>query len=301
MGGVEKTGVYRIATNARVLDLLVAAKGLRYRTDGSSIGDLKGAYIRRGGKKRIPVDLTQLLEVEGDHKQNIALMPGDMLYVPMEGTGGWVAIIGAVQDPGLKPIKKGDRLTHIMAKAGGELFSPDHAVGSLANLNASYVIRDGEPLDVNFKKLMTDKDWSQNIKVKDGDFIYIQEVGQERIFVIGEVNTPQVIPFNRDMTVIEAIARSGGVTERGRRKGTVNVIRGSLRDPVVLTADLKKIYRGDRDQRIALKDGDIVFVAEMPISKGGRYLGFITPFLSILEQLYDVRRDLEFWDDFRSE
>jgi len=54
---------------------------------------------------------------------------------------------------------------------------------------------------------------SSNIVLQDGDTLFIPEA--ERFFVTGYVRTPGVYVLKQNMTVQQAIAQAGGLTERG--------------------------------------------------------------------------------------
>ena len=52
-----------------------------------------------------------------------------------------------------------------------------------------------------------------NIVLQDGDTLFVPEA--ERFYVTGYVRTPGAYPLKPDMTVQQAIAQAGGLTERG--------------------------------------------------------------------------------------
>jgi len=81
----------------------------------------------------------------------------------------------------------------------------------------------------------------------------------QRVYVVGEVNQPGVLPLNDlPMTIADAINLSGGLTEDAY-KGGVNVSR----DGRVYAIDLKALYdHGDASQNLVLKHGDIVNVLD---------------------------------------
>lgn len=79
-----------------------------------------------------------------------------------------------------------------------------------------------------------------NITLQDGDTLFVPEA--ERFFVTGYVRTPGVYVLKQNMSVQQAIAQAGGLTERG-------------------TYRRMKILRKDKDGReveIAAKSTDIV-------------------------------------------
>jgi polysaccharide export outer membrane protein len=81
----------------------------------------------------------------------------------------------------------------------------------------------------------------------------------KRVYVVGEVNTPGVLPLNDlPLTIADAISLSGGLTGSAYKSG-VNVSR----DGKVYEIDLKALYdRADATQNLTLKHGDIVNVLD---------------------------------------
>ena len=81
----------------------------------------------------------------------------------------------------------------------------------------------------------------------------------QRIYVVGEVSKPGVLPLNDlPMTIADAISLSGGLTEQAWKSG-VNVSR----DGKVYEIDLRALYDfADSSQNLMLKHGDIVNVLD---------------------------------------
>ena len=81
----------------------------------------------------------------------------------------------------------------------------------------------------------------------------------KRVYVVGEVNKPGVLPLNDvPLTIADAISLSGGLTENAHKSG-INVSR----DGKVHEIDLKALYDyADSSQNLMLKHGDIVNVLD---------------------------------------
>jgi polysaccharide export outer membrane protein len=81
----------------------------------------------------------------------------------------------------------------------------------------------------------------------------------QRVYVVGEVNKPGVIPLNDvPMTIADAISLSGGLTPNAHKSG-VNISR----DGTVHEIDLRALYDyADSTQNLMLKHGDIVNVLD---------------------------------------
>ena len=93
----------------------------------------------------------------------------------------------------------------------------------------------------------------------------------QRIFILGEVKAPGVIPVtNGTMNLIEAIARTGDLTDFAERRGIL-ILRGDLRDPEVRMIDLTQMSN-IKLSSLYLKPNDIVYV--QPRSSKGRKIAY---------------------------
>jgi len=81
----------------------------------------------------------------------------------------------------------------------------------------------------------------------------------KRVYVVGEVNEPGLLPLNDiPLTIADAISLSGGLTAEAYKSG-VNVSR----DGVVHEIDLRALYDfADSSQNLTLKHGDIINVLD---------------------------------------
>ncbi|WP_345984968.1 polysaccharide biosynthesis/export family protein [Sulfurimonas sp. HSL-1656] len=85
------------------------------------------------------------------------------------------------------------------------------------------------------------------------------EIMNQRIFVLGEVKDPGVVPVtNGMMNLIEALARSNDLTDYADRT-SIKIIRGDLRAPDVRVVDLTQMS-AIRLTSLYLKPNDIVYV-----------------------------------------
>ena len=81
----------------------------------------------------------------------------------------------------------------------------------------------------------------------------------KRVYVVGEVNTPGVLPLNDvPLTIADAISLSGGLTPDAYKSG-VNISRSGK----VFEIDLKALYdHADSSQNLMLQHGDIINVLD---------------------------------------
>lgn len=208
---------------------------------------------------------------------------------------GYASAMGALKNPGKFEIYKNETLTGLVARAGGFLFVTDYLGGrTLANLKASYISRKGKKLPIDFYGLFEEGKMEYDIKIEPGDFVYIANAQTEQIYVLGEVNTPRLLSYNRNITLVEAISGSGGFTERAQRTRVI-VIRGEGGEESHINVDVEALLLGDlKEQNIALKSGDIVFVPEQGLSEYSRYAKYLIDFADLVLKAYQVREAVLF-------
>lgn len=96
------------------------------------------------------------------------------------------------------------QITH--ARQGADTLGPD--------ASAEYDMR------IALRDIQTGQ--AQNIKMRDGDTIFVPKA--ERVWVVGQVRNSGGIVFEEGMTVFEAIAAAGGITEKGSNS-RIEIIR----------------------------------------------------------------------------
>lgn len=148
----------------------------------------------------------------------------------------YVTVLGAVGSPGLVPMNRPYRISEILAR-----------VGSVRADAADYLIirtEKGEEKRLPIKDLATG-DLTADPYVAPGDKIYAPLADQ--FYIYGAVQGPGAYALTGDMTVRQALARGGGLTEAGSDK-KVSATRGGKK--VKLKLDDK------------LQPGDVLVVGE---------------------------------------
>jgi polysaccharide export outer membrane protein len=228
----------------------MAFNGLIVTPDGNVSIPLAGV-VRLGGftiadaQKKIEENLSQYIR-----EPHVAL-------IPIEISSSTFTIIGKVGLPNRFPITRNTRLTDAIAMAKGFLTGQyDGKTIEIADLDHAFVARDGKILPVDFIEAITKGNPLHNIPLKDGDYIYIPSSVNEEIFILGEVETPNHVGYQKGLTVSRALTYAKGLKESASSK--VLVIRGNLRKPKVYVVDIHDVMRGMQSD-FALKPNDIVF------------------------------------------
>jgi len=103
--------------------------------------------------------------------------------------------------------------------------------------------------------------------------VIIKEFQRQNIYLIGEVDLPGVYPWNRDMTLVGALALGRGPTKNARRSDIV-VIRRIAEDHVVgVEVDVKAILEsGNFALDVPLRPFDIVYVPKSRIASSEEFI-----------------------------
>lgn len=148
----------------------------------------------------------------------------------------YVTVLGAVGTPGLVPINRQYRLSEILARVGGVQAS-----------SADYVIVRPEsgPEKRYFIEKIATGDSNEDPYVLPGDKIFSPVA--DVFYISGQVNSPGTYPVKQDLTIAQAIARGGGLTQSGSDR------------KVSVTRDGKKIKM---DGAAKVEAGDVLVIGE---------------------------------------
>src|SRR2546427_5116873 len=170
-----------------------------------------------------------------------------------------VSVIGAVGKPGVYEMLGPRTLLQVLSEAGGlEKEAGSHL----------YVIRAAaggatDAIPVKISDLLMNRDPELNLAINPGDVISVPIDRPVYVYVDGAVKTPGRLEeiASRPITLLQAIAKAGGLTERANLKSIQILRRGSDGTQTDLRVSLKKIRQG-KDPDPMLEEGDVVVVQE---------------------------------------
>jgi polysaccharide biosynthesis/export protein len=191
-------------------------------------------------------------------------------------------VLGAVVNRGVYPFDRPLSIIEAIARAGG-LETGLYAARTveLADLQRSFLVRNGQRVPVDFEQLFQRGDLSQNIPLQPDDYLYFALASANEIYVLGEVAAPGIQVFAAKPSVISAITFGGGFTSRSY-KSRVLVVRGSLDNPKTFVVDTAAILAGKAPD-FKLQPRDVVYVSRNPWVVAGEILdtavkAFVTAF-----------------------
>lgn len=175
---------------------------------------------------------------------NIVKQPQVSIMV-VQVRGNQASVLGQVNRPGRYPLEQANmRLSDLIATAGGIAATGTDIVTVVGQ-------RGGRPFkaQVDFPAIFGGNP-REDIQIENGDVIYVDRMPM--IYIYGEVQRPGAVRLERGMTVMQALATGGGLTQRGTEKG----IRVSRRD----AGGKVQMLQPGMDE--PLRDGDVVYVRE---------------------------------------
>ena len=108
----------------------------------------------------------------------------------------------------------------------------------------------------------------QNLTVS----ILVDTIAGNQIFVFGEVETPGAFTQQKPVTVTQAIAQAGGLTEEGCWDN-VMIMYVANNAPVVRTVDVQKVFEeGALEEDMIVPPNGVIFVPKTKISKVGKFV-----------------------------
>ncbi|WP_140625956.1 polysaccharide export protein EpsE [Methylibium rhizosphaerae] len=182
---------------------------------------------------------------DGLRQGNFVKQPQVSVMV-MQVRGHQASVLGMVNKPGRYPIEvTGLRLSELVALAGG--VAPNGS--DVATLSGQ---RDGKPfrVEVDLPNLFGATAPSADPIVLNGDVVYVDRMPV--FYIYGEVQRPGALRLERNMTVMQALAAGGGLTQRGTAKGLKLHRRGPDGNVQVLQPTMDS----------TLRDSDVIYVRE---------------------------------------
>jgi protein involved in polysaccharide export with SLBB domain len=186
-----------------------------------------------------------------------------VIITPQEVASKRFTILGKVVNRGVVTLERPITLIEAIANAGGletGLFEANTI--ELADLDRSFVSRNGKRLPVDFRRLLQEGEMKQNIEIEPNDYIYIASNISNDYYVLGAVKSPGVQGLTPDATVVAAITRRSGFTNRAWTD-RVLVIRNSFDTPKTFVIDVKQVLAA-KAKDFKLEPKDIVYIADRP-------------------------------------
>lgn len=202
------------------------------------------------------------------------------LDVNVVGYGSRVAVQGAFADTAPQEITT---VPLTLAQAIGKArIDPEQA-----DLSGFVLTRDGKNYPLDLDALNRDGKTAPTVYLKPGDQLFLPFNDRKEIYVIGEVMRPQAINFKTtDLSLTQALGRSGGLNPVTSKGSAVYVIRGiedlQRAQTTVYQLDAKSPAAFALGARFPLRPGDVVWVGPAGVTRWSRFLTQLLPLSGII-------------------
>jgi len=254
-GEVNSPGRYEFVQGDSLRDLIAIAHGFT----PLALTDILEFSRLDFGANSISNQVFDGARVLAGTQPNVALQPGDRVVVRARRdlrADYVVTVLGEVAYPGTYPITKNStRLSEIIAQAGGvtefaslktaelirrpllraniELERLESLRGGVSPDDSSYYYLETdlritkEPVNVDFERLLGQKDSTSDVVLADNDRILIPST-KKTVYVFGQVVTTGHVSYVPEQDAEYYIQKAGGFTERSRR-GDVKIVKAKTR------------------------------------------------------------------------
>lgn len=200
-------------------------------------------------------------------------------------------VTGQVANPGKFPITNVPmRVLDALSNAGG--------LTEQANWRDVILTRDGQDIRLSVYDMLANGNLAQNMLLKDGDVLHVPEVGNQQIFVMGEVNEPAAYAMaNSSLSLTAAISRAGGIREGNANASGIFVIRQnpepSDKFATVYQLNAKDATAFALGSQFMLEPTDVVYVTAAPLARWNRVLGLLLPSLTTIYQATEIHENID--------
>lgn len=203
----------------------------------------------------------------------------DITLVMQEYNNNKAYVLGRVAKPGAVHFHGPGTVLEALALAGG---LPADTQKSF--LSRCMIVRGSEMvLWLDLRDLLENGNMALNARLQNGDVVFIPQSEDSVAYVMGQVLKPGVLLLRSQMTVLDAIMHSGGITANAD-PSQVYLIRPGKQGGAVEEIDLMAFVRqGDQRKNYILREGDILYVNERGVSRFGYFMNQLLPTLGVID------------------
>ncbi|MFZ2162441.1 MAG: SLBB domain-containing protein [Sideroxyarcus sp.] len=191
VGQARRPGAYTVSSLSTLVNTLFASGGPSLK------GSLRHIQVKRAGRVAGELDMYDFL-LKGDKAGDIALLPGDVIYIPP--VGQLAAIAGSINNPAIYELKKdATTLAELIELAGG--------LTTTANGDKVRVERIDERKMRKVEEFSLDAAGRKRT-LKDGDVVQVQIISGQfdnAVTLRGNVANPGRYPWHEGMRVKDLI------------------------------------------------------------------------------------------------
>lgn len=134
--------------------------------------------------------------------------------------------------------------------------------GRAPDFKKAYVLRNGKKIKEDFSRLFVNGEIGEDIVIESNDAIFIPQLPDRNVYVLGAVTTPKSIEYREGMTVMESILECGGFTRFAKQNNTVIHRKENGKETSIEVRAKDLMNDADLSQNVKLKPGDYIVVKE---------------------------------------
>jgi polysaccharide biosynthesis/export protein len=184
-----------------------------------------------------------------------------------------VIVLGDVGAPGIVHFLGQPTLLEALARAGT-------AKGTEVPATKCAVFRGKDRVFwLDLRGLYHGDQFAVNFPLQPNDVVYVPYNVDNVVYVMGQVSKPGAYAVSPNMSVVQALAQAGGLTDSAS-PSKVALARPSQN--IQKEIDLDSLIKGDGSVNYAVEAGDIVYVPKRGLAKVGYVLQQISPITQML-------------------
>ena len=134
--------------------------------------------------------------------------------------------------------------------------------GRAPDFKKAYILRNGKKIKEDLSRLFVNGEIGDDVVIESNDAIFIPQLPDKNVYVLGAVNTPKSIEYREGMTVMEAILECGGFSRFAKQNDTVINRKENGKETSIEVKAKNLLKDGDMSQNVKLRPGDYVVVEE---------------------------------------
>ncbi|MDB5866729.1 MAG: polysaccharide export protein [Betaproteobacteria bacterium] len=190
VGHASRPGTYTLSSLSTLVNALFASGGPTLK------GSLRSIQLKRRDKLVTEFDVYDLL-LRGDKSKDVALLPGDVIYIPP--IGSLAAVSGSVNNPAIYELKGEKNLAQLLEVAGG--------LATTADGQKVSVERIVDRRSRNVEEFTLDRQGMEHA-VRDGDLVTVLQLSprfDNTVTVRGNVAVPARHPWRAGLRVRDVV------------------------------------------------------------------------------------------------
>lgn len=198
-----------------------------------------------------------------------------------------ILVLGRVNRPGEVQFgMTSPSLLEAISLAGGVAEAPGLEGGQSLPFTRCAIFRGRDQIVwIELEPLFTGQDLSVNLKLQRNDIVYVPQLEEQLVYVLGEVHRPGAYRLTPNMSFLEALAKAGGPTIDAA-PNRINLIRPT--EGINQSLALRDLMTPRQKINVAVQEGDIIYVPTNTIAKLNYAIQFLTPFTTMLRMYADI-------------